>query len=65
MFDFCVLDASYHVLLGFRVIYSQLERERKSEVVPRRCPVRKGVLRNFAKFLKTPFLTEHLRWLLL
>ena len=26
---------------------------------------RKGVLRNFAKFLRASFLTEHLRWLLL
>ena len=26
---------------------------------------KKGVLRSFAKFLRTPFLTEHLRWLLL
>ena len=26
---------------------------------------KKGVLKNFAKFLRTPFFTEHLQWLLL
>ena len=36
-----------------------------SEAVVRRCSVKKGVLRNFAKFtgkhfiLRTPFFTEH------
>ena len=54
------------------------ESSGSSEAVARRCSVKKAVLRsfakfignrcfpvNFVKFLKTPFLTELLRWLLL
>ena len=54
-----------------------LDLTQLQELVAQRCSVKKGFLeilqniqenicaKNFAKFLRTPFLTEHPRWLLL
>ena len=55
----CNINQSFADLL---ITYLNLIKERRScsEVF-----CKKGVLRNFAKFLRTPFFKEYLWWLLL